>query len=424
MSVAAASSAKRTGKECLRVVVIGPSMDVNDIGEVFGTVKWLQALSKITNLTVLSTARVGAVPLAQQLPDARVVTWPEARILYQRFARINALAKPGWPIFAYLARRWIKQAQECGDFFDIAHQILPQAMRHATPLRNLGMPYVLGPLGGGLETPPAFVAEVSASDALYTRLRAFDSFRLRHDPRLRASYREASLIVGVGPYIAEHLAPIGIKRFEAMHEIARNDLPPPVMRATVPGRLSILHVGRIVRTKGLRDTIRALAYLKDLPDISLVSAGSGDDRATCEAEVARLGLTDKVTFLGRVPRGDVEQLYRNADVFCFPSFREPLGGVLLEAMMNNLPIVTAAQGGPDFVVDNTCGIRIPVTDPEQFPRDIAAALRMLANDPVKRLSLGEGARARMATFDDWETKARRLLALYHDVLADQSSIAS
>jgi glycosyltransferase involved in cell wall biosynthesis len=403
----------------LRVLIVAPSLDGEDVGEVRGTVRWIASLSSLAQVTVLSTSREGMVPLAEQLPHARVVTWPEPRILYQKFERFNAMAKPSWPLFAYQVRRWIVRAKAQGEQFDIAHQMLPQAMRHATPFRGLGIPYVMGPLGGGLETPEAFRSEVKSSTSLSSRLRAFDDFRLRYDTRLRTSYSDAELIIGVGPYISDKLKGIEIRRFYPMHEIAREtEMPPEVHRQAEPGKLALFHAGRVIRTKGLRDVIRALSFVKDLPGVTLTSAGEGEDMAACRAEAQRLGVENRITFMGKIPRATVDEEYRKADVFCFPSFREPLGGVLLEALSYGLPIITAARGGPDFVVDDTCGFRIPVTDPEQFPRDIATAIRQLALDPNLRLALGRGGRLRSAGFDNWESKAARLIGLYREVLHD------
>ena len=118
--------------------------------------------------------------------------------------------------------------------------------------------------------------------------------------------------------------------------------------------------------------VRAMAHLADLPGVTLTSAGDGEDLAACRAEAERLGLAGRVGFLGQVPRAEVDRLYARADVFAFPSFREPMGGVVFEALHWGLPVITAARGGPDFIVDDSCGIRVPVTDPVRYPRDIAA----------------------------------------------------
>lgn len=400
----------------LKVLIIAPSLDEGDVGEVHGTTKWIRALSAQADVTVLSSSRAPRIPLPQQLPGAHVVVWPELKVLYTRFERANAMAKLGWPLFCHQVKGWLHEAIARGERFDIAHQMLPQAMRHASPLRHFSIPYVIGPLGGGLDTPAAFAHEVREGSSMVSRLRAIDGWRLRYDLRLRASYIGADLILGVGPYIGDRLAPMGIRRFYPMHEIARSTLPPDQPRKAVAGQLSLFHAGRGVRTKGLRDVIRALGHLKDRPGITLTSAGTGEDIEACKAEARRLGIEDRITFLGRIPRDAVEDHYRRADVFCFPSFREPLGGVLLEAMANGLPIITAARGGPDFVVDPRSGIRVPVTDPETFARDIATAIQDLADDPERRLALGRGARAAIEAMDDWDQKASRLIGLYEEVL--------
>jgi glycosyltransferase involved in cell wall biosynthesis len=174
----------------------------------------------------------------------------------------------------------------------------------------------------------------------------------------------------------------------------------------------LLHVGRGVRTKGLRDAVRALAHLRDLPHITLTSAGAGEEIALCQAEAAALGVADRVTFLGPQPREQIETLYCSHDVFLFPSFREPAGGVLYEAMRHGLPVITAARGGPDFIVDDHSGIRLPVTTPTRYAADIALAVRRLAADPALLATMGAAARARVLAQGLWSAKADRLIDLY------------
>jgi glycosyltransferase involved in cell wall biosynthesis len=404
----------------LRVLIIGPSMDGGDIGEPQWAFHWAEALSRRADVTVLASSRVHAVPLAKQLPKARVVTWPEPAFLYQKFERFNAMAKPALPLFHRQVRNWVRAAQKRGEVFDVAHQILPQGIRHTTPLKDLGIPYVVGPLGGGLETPPAFEDEVRGGSSLATRLRDLDDFRLRYDPGLRAAYAKADLILGVAPYVAKKLAPVGIKRFLPITERGHEGFfPPKKQRQANVGEMHMVHVGRCIRTKGLRDVIRAMAQLRDLPNIRLTSAGEGTDLAACKAEAEALGVADRITFLGKIPRPDVEAVYESADCFCFPSFREPMGGVFFEAMAHSLPVITAARGGPDFIVDESCGIRVPVETPQQFAQDIAAAIRKLALDPALRLQLGEGARQRLESFGDWEARADQMMGLYQEISGKQ-----
>jgi glycosyltransferase involved in cell wall biosynthesis len=392
----------------MKVLLIAPNVDATDVGEAFVAFKWAEALARLTDLTVLAFQRPGRPDLARQLPGARVVTWPEPAWAC-RNERLNAMLKPAWPVFAAHVRRWIAAAQAWGQRFDVAHQLMPQAARYPSPLRHFGIPYIIGPLGGALRTPAAFRAE-AASAPLFTRLRALDTWRFRNDPWLRASYARAACVLGVAPYVRKVLADVPLQRFEPVLELGIDDLPPPVTRPDRPLRL--LHVGRGVRTKGLRDAVRALAHLADRPGITLTSAGAGEEIALCAAEAQALGVAHRVAFHGRLPRDGVEALYASHDVFVFPSFREPAGGVLYEAMRHGLPVVTAARGGPDFIVDDACGLRLPVTTPQAFAAAIAGAVRRLDADPGLRARLGQQAREKVAAEGLWPVKAARMVALY------------
>jgi glycosyltransferase involved in cell wall biosynthesis len=351
------------------------------------------------------------------LPDARVVTWPEPAIV-RRHERLNAMLKPAWPLFAHRVRQWLAAALARDETFDITHQLMPQAARYASPLRHFKIPYVIGPLGGALDTPHAF-REETGSAPLYTRLRQLDAVRFQRDPFLRASYAGAACVLGVAPYVRDILGAITLKRFEPMLELGIDDVPEVNRPLNEPGKLRLLHVGRGVRTKGLRDAVRALAHLRDLPGVTLTSAGSGEEIALCRAEADRLGVGDRVMFLGQLPRGQIEELYRTHDLFLFPSFREPAGGVLYEAMRNAMPIITAARGGPDFIVDDACGIRVAVTTPDQFAVDLAEAVRLCAGAPEMTATLGRNARTKVASEGLWPTKAAELFNLYQELLTHQ-----
>ncbi|MEP2530369.1 glycosyltransferase family 4 protein [Shimia sp.] len=401
----------------MKVLLIAPNIDSSDVGEAFVAFKWAQNLSERVELTVLAFQRAGRSRLEFQLPNARVISWPEPA-WPQKHERLNAMLKPAWPIFAKHVRKWMGQALRNGAQFDIAHQLMPQAARYASPLRHFDVPYIIGPLGGALNTPDAFRDE-AASAPLFTRLRALDQMRFRYDPWLRASYSGAACILGVAPYVRDVLRDVPLRRFEPVLELGIDDVAPKVARPQTPRVMRVLHVGRGVRTKGLRDTVRAIALLKDLPEVTLTSAGDGEEIEVCRAEAERLGIVDRVTFMGRVSREEVEQLYASHDLFCFPSFREAAGGVLYEAMRNGLPVITAERGGPAWIIDANSGFRVPVTTPETFAKDIAQGLAQMALDPETRCRLGAGARDKVAREGQWSGKADRLVDLYQSVLSGQ-----
>lgn len=398
----------------LKVLVVGLLLDGTDVGGTYSSFKWVEALGHAADVTLLCLQRPGRKSTAEQLPHIRVVTWLEPAIL-GRFERIRGQLKPAWPLFTWQARRWIARALAAGEHFDVAHHINPQSMRFRSPLRFFDIPYLIGPLDGSLKTPAGMASEIK--DTAFVRFRALDGLRLRFDGALRASYERAAVVLGVAPYVADVLSGLKLKRFETRLERAGDPAGQTAWTAPAPGDLKLLHVGRVVRTKGLRDMVRAMALLRDLPGVTLTSAGDGPDLAACRAEAEALGVADRIDFKGRIPRDDVEHLYATHHVFAFPTFREPMGGVFFEAMRWGLPVVTADYGGPQAIVDEASGIRVPVTDPVRFPKDIAAVIRELAGDPVRLAALAEGSRNRMATLGDWGQKARDTVALYREVAA-------
>jgi len=401
-----------------KVLLVAPTVDGNDVGEAWVGYQWARHLSERTDLTLLTYRKRDRPPVTPQVPGARVIEWVEPPLL-GRNERFNSLLKPGYLPFYLRVRRWIRQAQQRGEHFAVAHQPVPVGIRYPCMLAGLGIPYVVGPLGGGLETPSGFEEQDTAP--WYVALRRTDAWRLAHDPVLRRGLTEASCVLGIAPYVAEALRTVPIRRFELMPETGLETLPEDPERV-VPreGRVRLLFVGRLVRTKGARDAICALAHLRDL-DVELEIVGDGFDRDACEETARTLDVVDRVTFRGALSRGQVEERYREADIFVFPSYREPGGNVPFEAMGHGLPLVVADRGGPANVVDSECGIRVPVTTPDQFARDLAEALRSLVVSPETRAAMGVAARKRVESIGLWSSKIDSMLRLYDEIQADARS---
>jgi glycosyltransferase involved in cell wall biosynthesis len=362
---------------------------------------------------VLAFQRSGRPDLAGQLPNAEVITWSEPSILLKS-ERLNAMLKPGYPLIYWAARRWLRRQLSEGRHFDIGHQLMPQAARYPALFYGLGIPYVVGPLGGSLPTPEAFRPE-AGSGRWFTRLRALDAWRFRHDPWLRRSYQSADLVLGVAPYMHDTLGAIPLKRFEPVLELGIDDLAPERSLGERKG-LQLVHVGRGVRTKGLRDAVRAMAHLSDLKDVTLVSAGQGEEIELARAEARALNVIDRVTFLGQISHDEVRALYESSDIFVFPSFREAAGGVLYEAMRAGLPVITVNHGGPGFITDDTCAIRLNLSTPDALAFDISEAVRKLHGDRRRLQAMGLASRARVAAEGLWDNKIAQMIRFYREIL--------
>jgi glycosyltransferase involved in cell wall biosynthesis len=397
----------------LKLLLIVPGCDGEDVGESWNAYQWASRLAARHEVTVLTYYKRTRKPAAPQLTGARVIEWAEPPGI-GRADRFNSLLKPGYVSFYFKARRWTRSALARGERFDLAHQPVPVAMRYPSPVAGLGIPFVIGPVGGSLDSPPGFAEEDTAP--WYVALRRLDRWRIRYDPLLRQTYQQASCVLGIAPYVGDFLDQVALRRFAIMSEAGIDQLPKAVERTARRGEVRLLFVGRLVRTKGARDAIRALGLVRELP-VVLDIVGDGFDSTACKKLTAELGITDRVRFHGRLPRAEVDSFFTAADIFVFPSFREPGGIAPFEAMSHGLPLIVSDLGGPAATVDETCGIRLHPVSPDQYARDIAAAIAALVTDSARRRALGESARRRAAAIALWENKIIQMEAIYADVLA-------
>lgn len=395
-----------------KVLLVAPTCDADDVGEAWVAHQWATRLADEHDVTLLTYFKRGRRPASERLRGLRVVEWAEPPLI-GRAERLNSMLKPAYVPFYLRARRWIRRAEARGETFDIAHQVTPVATRYPSPAAGFAFPLVVGPVGGGLEDPPGFEGEDTSP--WFVGLRRLDGFRLSHDPILRRTYSTAACVLGIAPYVAVNLRNVSLRRFEVMGETGLTEMPPKVERHSVGRPLRLLFVGRLIRTKGARDAIAALQHLRDL-DLTLDIVGDGFDRRACEDLVAALGLGGRVRFHGQLPHREVMTCYQNADVFVFPSYREPGGNVVFEAMGASIPLIVCARGGPGNVVDDSCGIRLDVVSPQQLSEDIAKAIRGLASDPVRRHAMGLAARERLAAVGLWDSKIRAASTLYEELM--------
>jgi glycosyltransferase involved in cell wall biosynthesis len=133
----------------------------------------------------------------------------------------------------------------------------------------------------------------------------------------------------------------------------------------------LLAPARLTAWKGIDHLIRAL---KHLPDVRLIVAGDGPEEARLHALAETEALTDRVTFLGRVPRKTLAVYYRAADYTALYSGYEGLSHTLLESLLAGTPVIASDKGGnPEVVQHGVNGLLVPYVDPEALAETIRAA---------------------------------------------------
>lgn len=164
----------------------------------------------------------------------------------------------------------------------------------------------------------------------------------------------------------------------------------------------LVFVGRLAGIKGVPLLIDAVARLHvKHPELHLTLVGDGPEKASLEAHVAQLGLTDRITFTGYLGQQEVADLLKTADMLVLPSFAEGVPVVLMEAMAARLPVIASRVAGvQELVEDGVSGHVLPPGDVDTLTSTIDRLLR----NPEQRAKMGAAGRAKVeAEFDvAWE----------------------
>lgn len=177
----------------------------------------------------------------------------------------------------------------------------------------------------------------------------------------------------------------------------------------------VLVVGRLSAEKGHGVLLEALSILRrDGTDAMVEFAGDGEIRSDLEAQAVRLGVADRVLFLGGLHPSEIPVHLRRADVFCLPSFSEGLPVSIMEAMAVGVPVVTTYIGGiPELAVNGETALVVPAGNPAH----LAAALARLFRDDDLRQRMVHEARRRVEALHSLPKNARMLEALFEAAVA-------
>jgi glycosyltransferase involved in cell wall biosynthesis len=223
------------------------------------------------------------------------------------------------------------------------------------------------------------------------------------------SLRRLALELGADPAKTEVVGNgVDIARFHPVDRAAaraRFGLPPAAK--------VVVSVGGLVERKGMHRVIDCLPSLIERhPNLHYLIVGGaspeGDNRAELEAQVARLGLTDRVHFTGSLPPDELKWPLSAADVFVLSTRNEGWANVFLEAMACGLPVVTTDVGGnAEVVCRPELGTIVPFGDEPALTRALDEALRH---------EWDRAAILAYATANQWEKRVAQLLRAFDDVI--------
>ncbi|MCE0524117.1 MAG: glycosyltransferase family 4 protein [Methylacidiphilales bacterium] len=282
--------------------------------------------------------------------------------------------------------------------FDLAHHVTFARYWSPSGVRNLGIPFIWGPVGAAETTPPTFLKELPIKERLFEFTR--DSIRsLAHlDPALHATARLATIAIGITRESCDAIRALGARRVEQLplaltdEELARFERfgPPP------QGPFRAVCLGRLLHWKGFYLGIRAFAkFARRNPDAELWIIGDGPYRSELEQTAAQCCIASQVRFFGRLPHADTLDRLEKAHVLLHPALHENFPGVVLEALAAGRPVICLNVGGPAVQVTPETGFIGPVTTPEDAVEAMAAFLTEIAGNRDLLLKMSAKGRERV-----------------------------
>ncbi len=329
---------------------------------------------------------------------------------------INALS---YPHFERLVWRRFGADIRTGAY-DIVHRVTPLSPTISSPLAakiaRAGVPFVLGPLNGGVPWPKEFdMARRQEKEWLSYVRSAYKAL-----PGRKRSLRHAAAILAGSRHTAGEIP-------EAMQGktiyLPENAIDPTrFAKRADPGQdgpLRGVFVGRMVPYKGPDLLLDAAAPLMRAGRMRLDLVGDGPMLPDLKAQAEALGVARAVTFHGWLPHEAVQDVLAAGSLLTFPSIREFGGGVVLEAMALGLPALIVDYAGPAELVTPDTGWTVPLGDRAAIIDAMQAALDRLEQDRSALARAGHAAQERVARHFTWSRKAAQISEVYDWVLGQR-----
>jgi len=241
--------------------------------------------------------------------------------------------------------------------------------------------------------------------------------------KLREVFRDADFVIAVSESLRQLALIHGLA--EERSAVVGNGVDverfSPAPRAEARRRLGLsehdrvlITVGGLVERKGFHRVIAAMpSLLENHPRLHYLVVGGpcpeGDMREALERQVAELGLTDRVHFLGPVAPDDLKWPLSAADVFVLASRNEGWANVILEAMVCGLPVVATDVGGNrEVVLNDRLGRIVPFGDPKAL-RDALDETLSTTWDREAILAYARG--------NSWGERVARLMGIFKALAA-------
>jgi glycosyltransferase involved in cell wall biosynthesis len=355
-----------------------------------------------------ASAPFHAIEVVRTPLSDKISSWVYRRILKSN-PESQARTALGYPFhldFEWRAWRQLRQRIFAGDF-DVVLRLVPMSPVLPSPfaffLRKGPIPFVIGPLNGGLPWPPGF-SQLENQRQWTAGLR--DLYRIL--PFARSTYRHATAIIAASSQTYSEFTKYSNKMFFIPEPgIGRSSCLDDARRPERGAKLELLFVGGLVPRKACDLALRAAATLlqNDLAHFTVI--GDGPEQKRIEELTRTLGIEKAVSFCGWISQAEVLSRMRSADVFLFPTLRDNGAGVVFEALASGAVPVVVDFGGPGDTVHPDVGYKVPLTNENDIVSRIEKILAGLESNRELLSRLRQQGMTYARECLTWDAKAQR-----------------
>jgi glycosyltransferase involved in cell wall biosynthesis len=301
--------------------------------------------------------------------------------------------------------------------FDLIHQLNLCGFREPGYLWKLDAPFLWGPIGGAQNYPSRFLTSAGVAGAVSELIRsALNTWQLRTDRRVGLAARKARVLLAANSTNARQIAKRRRTAAQVMVETGVHLVPDQQPHDFHhDGPLRILWSGVFEHRKALHLLLHALAALPEDVKYELHILGRGPLEKRWRQIAQTLGVDRHCRWLGWLDQPDALREYAWADAFVFTSLRDTTGNVVLESFAAGTPVLCLDHQGMADIVNEHCGVKLPVTNPREVVKGLRDTLLLWHNDRDELERLSRGALQR-AEYYSWETQGRRMAAIYREIL--------
>lgn len=314
---------------------------------------------------------------------------------------------------------------------DIVHQTTPVSPKLPTCVNRLTVPFVYGPMNGGMNYPPNLNTHNQSISQIFKKALRLTSHIFN---RILSGKINADCLIVANRRTYDSLPFRPVKRviefvengvdLEDWSAVKKNDHS--LSQSNCPDTqksVKFIYIGSLLPGKGAESVLRAFVAISKKSYSTLEIIGDyWDERQRLQILAKTFGIEDKVSLPGFLPQQECFKRLLNSDIFVFPSLIDCGGAVILEAMAAGKPVIALKWGGAVDYINESCGILILPESNEQLLADLKFHMLDLANNPGKRVAMGKAGRKRLEDTFTWSKKIDFYYHLYYSLILNDLNI--